>query len=127
MGVTEQSREEDNDAILQEFQPQGVRNGVIVSEWEYLDLFWKRYNKVLLDDLAIKRERDRYANENRELQAILKQYLDGVSVNDTVMNHSNPLLVVNGRLKLHQPESVQGKDKPVIDANHMVQTNRIAR
>ncbi|DBA04876.1 TPA: hypothetical protein N0F65_006878 [Lagenidium giganteum] len=123
---SEQLREED-DEELKEFQPQGVNNGVVVSEWEYLDLFWKRYNKAMLDEMAIRREKERFENENKELQAILKQYLDGISVNNDVLNHSNPLLVVNGRLKLHQPEGQAQKPKPVIDANHMVQTNRVSR
>uniref|UniRef100_K3X0D8 Dynein regulatory complex subunit 2 n=1 Tax=Globisporangium ultimum (strain ATCC 200006 / CBS 805.95 / DAOM BR144) TaxID=431595 RepID=K3X0D8_GLOUD len=123
----EQTHGDDDDA-LQEFQPQGLNNGIVVSEWEYLDLFWKRYNKVQLDDLAIQREKARYENENCELQAILKQYLDGISVNDTVMNSSNPLLVVNGRLRLHQTtESDPQRKKPIIDANHMVATNRVSK
>jgi dynein regulatory complex subunit 2 len=122
----EQVQDEESEDLI-EFQPHGVVNGVTVSEWEYLDLFWKRYNKVLLDDLAIQREKQRYENENRELQAILKQYLDGISVNDTVLNTANPLLVVNGRLKLHQPDGAAHKPKPVIDANHMVTTNRVSK
>lgn len=131
----EQSSASDDgdDAVLRDFQPQGActASGLVVSEWEYLDLFWKRVNKVQLDDLAIQRERARIESENRELQAILKQYLDGVSVNDTVMNSSNPLLVVNGRLRLlpqHQQESDDTKKKrPIIDANHMVATNRVSK
>lgn len=123
----------DDDALLHEFQPQGTfSSGLVVSEWEYLDLFYKRVNKVQLDDLAIKREKARIESENRELQAILKQYLDGISVNDAVMNSSNPLLVVNGRLRLHQPsfdgdDGARQRKKPVIDANHMVATNRVSK
>lgn len=124
--MTEQTHDEDDEALV-EFQPQALNNGIVVSEWEYLDLFWKRYNKVQLDDLALKREKERYENENRELQAILKQYLDGISVNDNVMNNSNPLFVVNGRLRLHQNPDATQRKKPVIDANHMVATNRVSK
>lgn len=128
--------DDDDGALLREFQPQGVlsSSGLAVSEWEYLDLFWKRVNKVQLDALAIQREKARVESENRELQAILKQYLDGVSVNDAVMNSSNPLLVVNGRLRL-LPQQQQARlgdgsgdgKKPIIDANHMVATNRVSK
>ena len=39
--------------------------------------------------------------ENEDLRTILKQYLDGISVNEEVMsNPLNPLLVVNSRLQL---------------------------
>ena len=35
--------------------------------------------------------------ENNQLRIILKQYLEGISVNEEVMNHTNPLLIVNNR------------------------------
>ena len=39
--------------------------------------------------------------ENGDLRSILKQYLDGISVNDDVMNNPiNPLMVVNNRLQV---------------------------
>ncbi|KAG7401273.1 Dynein regulatory complex subunit 2 [Phytophthora boehmeriae] len=128
---TEQGREEEEALKMHDFQPQGLNDGVPVSEWEYLDLFWKRHNKVVLDELALRREKERVANENRELQTILQQYLAGISISPSVLDSANPLLVVNGRLRLHHPEidSEDGKPrlKPVIDANHMVQTNRVTR
>ncbi|ETM44410.1 hypothetical protein F442_10652 [Phytophthora nicotianae P10297] len=127
---TETGREEEEAMQMLDFQPQGLQNGVPVSEWEYLDLFWKRHNKVLLDELALRREKERVANENRELQTILQQYLAGISVSPTVLDGANPLLVVNGRLRLHQPalgEDGKPRAKPVIDANHMVDTNRVTR
>ncbi|KAK1933929.1 Dynein regulatory complex subunit 2 [Phytophthora citrophthora] len=127
---TEQGREDEEALQMLDFQPQGMVNNVPISEWEYLDLFWKRHNKVLLDELALRREKERVANENRELQTILQQYLAGISVSPTVLDGANPLLVVNGRLRLHQPtldEDGKPRRKPVIDANHMVETNRVSR
>ncbi|KAF4033106.1 Sperm tail [Phytophthora infestans] len=127
---TETGREDEEALQMLDFQPQGLQNGVVVSEWEYLDLFWKRHNKVLLDELALRREKERVANENRELQTILQQYLAGISVGPTVLDGANPLLVVNGRLRLHHPatdEDGKPRRKPVIDANHMVDTNRVTR
>jgi len=44
----------------------------------------RRYNKVLLDSTAIERERERLSHENGDLRSILKQYLDGISVNEDV-------------------------------------------
>lgn len=39
--------------------------------------------------------------ENEELRQLLKSFLDGISVNDSVLNSpANPLLVVNQRLQL---------------------------
>ena len=49
--------------------PVGIgADGKPVQEWEYLDTFYKRHNKVLLDKLAIERERERLQRENSELQ-----------------------------------------------------------
>merc|ERR1711865_156509 len=62
------------------------KDGHVVEEWDYLNHFFKRYNKVLLDEQAIERERDRLRRENTDLRSILKQYLDGISVNEDVIN-----------------------------------------
>ena len=39
-------------------------NGSLVPKWNQLDHFWKKHNKVLLDKLAIERERNRLQAEN---------------------------------------------------------------
>jgi dynein regulatory complex subunit 2 len=72
------------------------QDGTPVSDFHVLDGFWKRYNKVLLDKLALERERDGHRQENEQLKAMLKQYLDSISVNEQVLAAANPLLVVNG-------------------------------
>ncbi|GIL71704.1 hypothetical protein Vretimale_863 [Volvox reticuliferus] len=75
--------------------------GKEVDEWDYLNRFFKRYNKTLLDKTAIDKEKARLERENADLRSILKQYLDGISVNDDVLNNPvNPLLVVNNRLQI---------------------------
>eukprot|EP00730_Choanoeca_flexa_P015392 TRINITY_DN7058_c0_g1_i6.p1 TRINITY_DN7058_c0_g1~~TRINITY_DN7058_c0_g1_i6.p1 ORF type:complete len:585 (+),score=142.49 TRINITY_DN7058_c0_g1_i6:92-1756(+) len=68
-----------------------------IHTYEALDNFWKRYNKVLLDRLAVERERALLQEENDELRSILKQYLDGISVSEDVLAQNNTLLIVNGR------------------------------
>ena len=75
--------------------------GKPVEEWDYLNRFFKRFNKALLDKTSIDKERSRLEKENADLRSILKQYLDGISVNDDVMNNPiNPLMVVNNRLQV---------------------------
>ena len=72
-----------------------------VEEWDYLNRFFKKFNKGMLDKCAIDKERQRLERENADLRSILKQYLDGISVNDDVMNNPvNPLMVVNNRLQV---------------------------
>lgn len=45
-------------------------------------------------------------------KSLLKQYLDGISVNDDVMNSNNPLLVVNHKINLaHMPVEVDAREQ----------------
>lgn len=88
-----------------------------------LDNFLRKYNKVLLDKLAIEKERERLETENANLQSLLKQYFDGVSVNDDVLSRRNPLFVVNGNFKTTSSSSK--KPPTVVEANHLVETSRV--
>mmetsp|Transcript_14166 Transcript_14166/g.34091 ORF Transcript_14166/g.34091 Transcript_14166/m.34091 type:complete len:601 (-) Transcript_14166:185-1987(-) len=79
-----------------------------VEEYEYLNRFFQRYNKVFMDQTAIDRERKRLDQENEDLRTILKQYLDGISINEDVINNpANPLIVVNNKLMLAQAARAQ--------------------
>ncbi len=66
---------------------------------DYLSLenFWKRYNKVLLDKVSLDKEKQMLSTENAQLRLLLKQYLDGISVNNEVLLNTNPLFIVNNR------------------------------
>lgn len=96
------------------------RDGKQVEEWDYLNSLFKRYNKVLLDELAITREKGRLEQENADLRAILKQYLDGISVNDDVINDANPLLILNSRSNVAAMPSRGTGRITVIEAAHKV-------
>ena len=65
-----------------------------------LEKFWKRYNKVFLDKASLEKEKLMLSMENAQLRLLLKQYLDGISVNDEVLSHNNPLLVINNRTNI---------------------------
>eukprot|EP00743_Colponemidia_sp_Colp-15_P000222 GILK01000259.1.p1 GENE.GILK01000259.1~~GILK01000259.1.p1 ORF type:complete len:330 (-),score=82.05 GILK01000259.1:229-1095(-) len=96
-----------------------LENGRPAEDWVLLESFFKRLNKVSLDKLAIQKEKDRLNQENQDLRLILKQYLDGISVNNNVMNSLNPLMVVNGRVNLNRPP-VRRMDVPsvIVEGNH---------
>ncbi|KAL7751025.1 hypothetical protein RI367_003605 [Sorochytrium milnesiophthora] len=63
--------------------------------------FYKRYNKVLLNKLALEATKTNLESENQTLRALLKSYLDGISVNEEVMQAANPLFVVNGKTNVN--------------------------
>lgn len=66
-------------------------------EYGSLENFWKRFNKVFLDKLALDKEKMGLVQENQQLRTLLKQYLDGISVNDEIISQVNPLFIVNNK------------------------------
>ncbi len=101
------------------------KDGAPIEEWNYLDSFFQRYNKVLLDVMAIERERDRLSSENSDLRSILKQYLDGISVNEDVINNPNPLLVVNHRTNIVMPSARPPAANTVVEGAHAVMIHQL--
>ena len=65
--------------------------------YEMLESFWKRFSKVALDKLVLEKERSILQAENMQLKMLLKQYLDGISVNDEIMSQTNPLMILSSR------------------------------
>jgi len=105
-----------------------TKDGHPIEEWNYLDGFFKRYNKVLLDVMAIERERDRLATQNGDLRSILKQYLDGISVNEDVINNPNPLLVVNHKTNIVMPSSHRAPAaNTIVEGSHAVMISQLAQ
>jgi len=114
-GALEFGDEDLKDEIKKELTDVGI------DEWTYLDNFFKRFNKVKLDHLAIEQEGKRLQKENLQLRSILKQFLDGVSVNEDVLAQPNPLLVVNGKVNLNYvPVKRIGEKKVYVEAAHHV-------
>ena len=95
-------------------------------EYSSLENFWKRYNKVLLDKLALDNENQTLLHENQQLRSVLKQYLDGISVNDEILSQTNPLFIVNNKtnVKLNVPvvdPRIQSKGQhTVVEVAHIV-------
>lgn len=61
----------------------------------YIKQYFKRYNKVMLDKIAIRQQKDLLKKENDTLKSLLKQYIDNISINDDVIAQDNPLLVTD--------------------------------
>ncbi|KAK2857919.1 hypothetical protein Q7C36_005838 [Tachysurus vachellii] len=88
-----------------------------------LEKFWQRYNKVVLERLCLEREKKVLGWENQQLRILLKQYLDGVSVNDEVLQQQNSLLMLSSPSLQASPasETQTITRRPVIEAAHVVQ------
>merc|ERR1711920_366928 len=103
-----------NDDLKDEIRKELTDIGI--DEWTYLDNFFKRFNKAKLDHLAIEQELNRLNKENVQLRSILKQFLDGVSVNEDVLQGPNPLLVINGKVNLNHVPVKRNDRKVQIEA-----------
>ncbi|XP_072540745.1 dynein regulatory complex subunit 2 [Salminus brasiliensis] len=92
-------------------------------DYNVLEKFWQRYNKVLLDRLCLEREKAVLGRENQQLRILLKQYLDGISVSDEILHQQNPLLMVSRPSPQATPtsETQTHKRYTVIEAAHVVQ------
>jgi len=96
----------------------------VVSDYEQLDGFWRRYNKAQLDKLALEAEKRSLEKENQTLRSVLKQYLDGVSVNNETLKEPNPLFVTNQNFQLNRipvgEHRIQRPTQTVVEAAHIV-------
>ena len=108
----------------EETEAAGLTKEGMIEEWEYLERFNLKFNKVLMDKIAAQRRRDELRRENQQLQGVLKQFLDGISVNAEVLAAPNPLLVVNGKANLNRPPVQRTLQPTIIDGNQMVNTGR---
>jgi hypothetical protein len=77
--------------------------GEIVPPVERLRKFYQRMNRVTVDKAILEKERDRLAAENAQLQDMIRQYQEGLTINPELLKTDNPLLVVNGRASLNRP------------------------
>jgi len=91
-------------------------------EWRLLERFWIRYNKVVLDCAAISQEKFHLEQENQKLKQLLKQYLDGVSVNNDVMSTKNNLLQTG---KFRNVVSMAERGARTIPGMSVVEGNKI--
>ncbi|EGR31088.1 hypothetical protein IMG5_118130 [Ichthyophthirius multifiliis] len=90
-------------------------------EYKYLDNFFKRFNKVLLDKIAIQSQKVQLYKNNQTLKYLLKQYLDGISVNDDVIkNQYNPLFIVNNKFSLQYPLKKEGSPTNKQEGCHII-------
>lgn len=95
-------------------------NDTAVAPTDRLTNFYRRYNKILLDNIAIEKEKARLQSENAQLEDLIKQFTDGTKVTESTLREDNPLFVVNGRANLNYqapPRNV----KPTMQEANLIQ------
>ena len=93
--VTNQE-EQDEDQLMEQLQQEfrDEDETLSQSDWDLLSRFYKKFNKVLLDKVALTQEKEHLVEQNQKLRQMLKSYLDGISVNEDVLARKNPLLMI---------------------------------
>ncbi len=81
--------------------------------------FVQKYNAVLLDTTCFQQKRKALTADNKKLRAVLKAYLDGITVSNHTVDEANTLFVVN-----HCTNTVHAKraqqHQAVVEGNHVV-------
>ncbi len=101
-------------------------NNSMYEEIESLRNFWKRYNKVLLDVIAIKKQKAEVERQNESLRSMLQQYYDGLTVNNVVMTNENPLMMIDNKntlnyvLESNRSNIVNLGNGTIQEASHMM-------
>ncbi|CAD2219069.1 flagellar associated protein [Angomonas deanei] len=96
----------------------------VSADWQYMERFWTKYNKVMLDNAAIAQERHHLEQENQQLQVLLKQYLDDVSINDNVMQSSNNNLLKTTKAPKNVVQMANTADR-YGNSNTIVEGNKV--
>lgn len=89
--------------------------------------FHRKYNKALLDTMAIEKEKQRLTEENAQLQDLITQFINGTRVSDAILSDDNPLFVVNGRANLNHNPPVRAIRPTIQDAATIQNTAMISR
>lgn len=96
-------------------------SGAFVPPMERLWHFQRKYNRAVLEDVSLQRERERLQEENMQLEDLIKQYVAGTIVSDSVLKDDNPLFVVNGRANLNHPLRVR-HGRPLVQDGAVIQS-----
>ena len=123
---TDVGKEEDNQVQIKLDDIKGV-DPIIYEEIESLQNFWKRYNKVKLDVIAIKKQKNEIEKQNDLLKNYLQQYYDGFHVNNVVMTNENPLLRIermNPNPTFYVVDEPGTLEQPVQEGNKIVTETR---
>ncbi|EPZ35973.1 hypothetical protein O9G_003888 [Rozella allomycis CSF55] len=99
----------DNDVF---FEAEG--DSTYISGAQRLSFFYNRMNKAVLDKMQLESQKKELLQENNSLKSLLKQYLEGVSVNDNVLRNKNSLFIINEKINVNLHTINQIKSKKMV-------------
>jgi hypothetical protein len=109
---------------MRQFAIQLKGESKFVEESDLFDRFYRRYNKAMLEKLALARERVALVQHNQRLKTMLKRYMGGTAITKDLMEHPNTLFIVNQETNAPLQKITQDII-PVIDAKLTVDANKL--
>jgi hypothetical protein len=95
-----------------------------VAESDLFNNFYRRYNKVLLDKLALQREREALSEHNKRLRNMIKKYTGGMGISHDLQTRPSTLFIVNQSTNAPM-RKVQHDFSPKSDANLTLAANEL--
>lgn len=109
---------------MKNFKAQLKGDSKLVDDSDMFDLFYRRYNKVLLETLSLQRECETLLDTNKRLKKMLRKYIDGMGVSPELNENPNTLVVVNQVTNAPKYE-FDNDTIPIIDADLTIHANEL--
>jgi hypothetical protein len=113
--------------------PPAYQSSSVTADGSFVDFtdrmanFYRKYNKIILDNIAIENERNRLIQENAQLEDLIQQFLDGNKLTGDILADDNPLFVVNGRANLNYVPQVRDVGPTVQEGNFITASSAMMR
>lgn len=80
---------------MRNFKLQLKGDSKYVEESDVFDKFYRRFNKCLMDTLALQREKAQLSEENKYYKNLLQKYMENIGVREDAVNKPNTIVIVN--------------------------------
>ena len=113
--------------------PPAYQSSSVTADGSFVDFtdrmanFYRKYNKIILDNIAIENERNRLIQENAQLEDLIQQFLDGNKLTGDILADDNPLFVVNGRANLNYVPQARDVGPTVQEGNFITASSAMMR
>jgi hypothetical protein len=109
---------------MQQFKLELKGDPKYVTESDLFDRFYRRFNKILLEKLALQRQKELLLQHNTRLKNMMKKYMGGMGVSQDLQEKPNTLFILN-QLTNAPMRKVDQDSIPKIDANLVIASNQL--
>jgi hypothetical protein len=109
---------------MRQFKVQLRGDSKFVDESDMFDKFYRRYNKALLEKLALQREKTSLVQHNQHLKTMVRRYMSGTAIAKDLQDKPNTLFIVNQETNAPN-RRVDQELIPVVDAGLTIKANKL--